>query len=167
MSTTKRLVILANLLLVIGYFGWSVLAKERTLSNGRLVLLELAPVDPRSLMQGDYMRLNYQINSLPDKKGVSKRGYCIVKQDANGVAHRLRLQDEIAPLAKGELAIKYFTSGNRYFTTLHIGAESFFFEEGQASRFQFAKYGAIKVDDAGNSLLVGLYDTTHTLIKYK
>ncbi len=26
-----------------------------------MVLLRLAPVDPRSLMQGDYMRLNYEL----------------------------------------------------------------------------------------------------------
>jgi len=32
---------------------------ERILSDGRVLLLELAPVDPRSLMQGDYMALQF------------------------------------------------------------------------------------------------------------
>ena len=35
--------------------------KEQHLSNGEVVLLELAPVDPRSLMQGDYMRLRFAL----------------------------------------------------------------------------------------------------------
>ncbi|XOT97907.1 GDYXXLXY domain-containing protein, partial [Alcaligenes pakistanensis] len=29
---------------------------------GQTVLLELAPVDPRSLMQGDYMSLNFALS---------------------------------------------------------------------------------------------------------
>lgn len=32
----------------------SILDKEKLLSEGQVVYLELAPVDPRSLMQGDY-----------------------------------------------------------------------------------------------------------------
>jgi uncharacterized membrane-anchored protein len=47
---------------------------------------------------------------------------------------------------------------------MHIGAESYFFEEGQAKKFEVARYGGIKVDDAGNSVLVGLYDKNHKLI---
>ncbi len=46
-----------NLLLVLVAFNYSVYTKEKTLEAGTLVLLELAPVDPRSLMQGDYMVL--------------------------------------------------------------------------------------------------------------
>ena len=34
---------------------------EHAMSSGETVLLELAPVDPRSLMQGDYMRLSYAL----------------------------------------------------------------------------------------------------------
>ena len=66
MSKTKKIFLLLNLVLVIGYINWAVAVKEKTLGNGKLLLLELAPVDPRSLMQGDYMRLDYQINRLPE-----------------------------------------------------------------------------------------------------
>ena len=65
MKKYSRILIIANLLLLLGYFNWSVFKKEQTLKDGQLVLLHLAPVDPRSLMQGDYMRLNYEINSSP------------------------------------------------------------------------------------------------------
>ena len=33
--------------------GWIIWSNERILADGRVVLLELAPIDPRSLMQGD------------------------------------------------------------------------------------------------------------------
>ncbi|MET0351671.1 MAG: GDYXXLXY domain-containing protein, partial [Rhizobacter sp.] len=39
--------------------------KEALIAHGRTVLVELAPVDPRSLMQGDYMRLNFRLPEAP------------------------------------------------------------------------------------------------------
>lgn len=165
MSKTKHIIILINLLLLLGYFNWSITAKEKTLSAGKRVLLELKPVDPRSLMQGDYMSLAYKINDLPSHATITKRGYCIVKLGAHGVAQKLRFQDELKPLAPGETAIKYFFSGNSYFADIHLGAESYFFEEGQGKRFEAAKYGALKVDEAGNSVLEGLYNEHYRLIK--
>ena len=41
-----------------------VAAKQYTLNVGEPVLLETQPIDPRSLFRGDYVRLNYGINSL-------------------------------------------------------------------------------------------------------
>jgi len=38
--------------------------KQWTLTTGTPVLLETAPVDPRSLFRGDYVRLNYKISRL-------------------------------------------------------------------------------------------------------
>src|SRR5690606_1427760 len=46
-----------NLLLLLGYFNYSIRQKEALLKTRKSVLLELAPVDPRSIMQGDYMEL--------------------------------------------------------------------------------------------------------------
>ena len=55
MKNYKSILILLNLGILLILFNKSLLHKEDTLANGTLVLLELAPVDPRSLMQGDYM----------------------------------------------------------------------------------------------------------------
>lgn len=38
--------------------------KQWTLSTGIPVMLETQPIDPRSLFQGDYVRLNYTISTL-------------------------------------------------------------------------------------------------------
>ncbi|RYD95354.1 MAG: hypothetical protein EOP54_15930 [Sphingobacteriales bacterium] len=161
----KYTIIVINLLLLLGYFNWSIMAKEHTLEKGHLVLLELAPVDPRSLMQGDYMRLNYVINNIPQGVNLDKRGYCIIKPAKNGVAQKVRFQPDVQPLKAGELAIKYFSSGEGFFAGIHIGAESYFFEEGQAKHYEAAKYGGLMVDDAGNSVLTGLYDGNYKLLK--
>ncbi|MBK8635115.1 MAG: GDYXXLXY domain-containing protein [Saprospiraceae bacterium] len=153
MKKYKWPIILANLLILLIYFNTSIFNKEKMLDEGKLLLLELAPVDPRSLMQGDYMSLNYAISTGVAVDSISKRGYCVVKLDSLGVAQRLRIQPEKTPLNDDEWLIAYHNSA----WNMNIGAESYFFQEGTADKYAEAKYGGIKVDGQGNSLLIGLY----------
>lgn len=154
MKKYKWLIILFNLVLLLGYFNYSVIRKENLLKDGQLILLQLAPVDPRSLMQGDYMTLRYAIAGTLGEEGIPKRGYCVVTLDKKGVAHKVRFQENKTPLKTGEHIISY-TSGE---WSINIGAESFFFQEGHARKYEAAVYGGIKTDKNGNSLLIGLYD---------
>ena len=161
MKKIKWIIILINFALVVVLFNWSVFKKEETLANGKLILLALAPVDPRSLMQGDYMRLNYAISSA-GRNNISSSGYIVVTLDHRGVADRVRFQKELSPKQTGEYLIKYRCPDE---WSMNIGAESYFFEEGKAEKFENAKYGALKVDDNGNSILVGLYDEQLKFVK--
>jgi uncharacterized membrane-anchored protein len=162
MKKYKWIIIIANLVIVLFLFNRSLVQKEELLANGKLILLELAPVDPRSLMQGDYMVLRYKVSSGIDRDSISKRGYFVVKSDSVGVGQRVRIQDGTTPINEDELLLNY-TVGNR--RLVNIGAESYFIEEGQAGKYSKAKYGALKVDDQGNTLLIGLYDEKRELIK--
>ncbi|MCL1938164.1 MAG: GDYXXLXY domain-containing protein [Candidatus Azobacteroides sp.] len=153
MKKYKWILILLNLIVLLVFFNRSVMEKERLLKEGKLILLELAPVDPRSLMQGDYLSLRYKIGQSFDSIP-SERGYCVVRLQADGVANGIRLQEHKTPLDAGEQLIKYRNA--KY--EIRLGAESFFFQEGLAEKYDDAKYGGLKVDKDGNSLLVGLYD---------
>jgi len=155
MKKYKWIIIVLNLVILLAYFNYSVITKEKLLKNGQPVLLQLAPVDPRSLMQGDYMALRYNISEDLDCDSMPKRGYCVVRLDAKGIAGKVRFQKEPTPLNAGEYLIKY-KSPDRW--NVNIGAESFFFQEGQAKKYENAKYGGIKIDKSGNSLLIGLFD---------
>jgi uncharacterized membrane-anchored protein len=137
------------------YFIHSIVKKEELLKDGQLVLFELAPVDPRSLMQGDYMTLRYKISEDIHSEKISKRGYCVIQLNRSGVANRIRFQKDLTPLNKGEYLVEY-TSPDHW--KINIGAESYFFQEGQAKKFEKAKYGGVKIDKNGNSLLIGLFD---------
>lgn len=153
-------IIVLNLVLLLTYFNYSIFKKEQTLNQGQLILFELAPVDPRSLMQGDYMILDYALTRHLEQLNVPneplpKRGYVVLGLDAHQVAHYIRVQDTPLPLNASEYLIKY-TSPGRY--DIHLGAESYFFQEGHAQRYEQAKYGGLKVDLQGNSILVGLYN---------
>jgi len=154
MKKYKWIVIVFNLILVLFLFNKSIIDNEKILSEGKLVLLKLAPVDPRSLMQGDYMRLNYEISRNIPSDSIPKRGYCIVRLNEDGIGTKIRLQNDVRPLNEGEYAIVYTASNWR----INIGAESYFFEEGQAEKFSSAKYGGMKIDNHGNNILIGLYD---------
>ena len=43
-------------------YNYSIYSKEKHLRTGEIVNLELEPVDPRSLMQGDFMDLDYDMS---------------------------------------------------------------------------------------------------------
>ena len=156
MKKQSRILIITNLLLLLGYLNWSIYQKEQTLRDGQLVLFELAPVDPRSLMQGDYMSLRYR-EATSDLLGDTQ----VLNIDSNRVARIVRLKDALEPLNDNELIINYKIVNDRLF----LGAESFFFEEGQDTLYQKATYGGLKVNAKGESLLVGLYDKDFLLIK--
>jgi len=159
MKKIPKLLILANLVVLLVYFGFTVFQKEEILKNGKLLLLELAPVDPRSLIQGDYMELRYAITDrqsdlLPDIDELENKGYCVVEINEEGVATLKRFQPGMTPVADNEYLIAYHKSAHR----IRLGAESYFFEEGSAKKFENARYGGLRVDPGGNSLLIGLFD---------
>ncbi len=161
MKNYRTLFVLINLVCVLTYFGYNVMQKETLSKEGRLVLLELAPVDPRSLMQGDYMDLRYKIAEDASSFTPNKNGYCVVQLGRDHVAHFVRLQPDKTPLEADEYLIQYKADNWR----INIGAESFFFQEGHGERYEKAKYGGLRIDDRGHSLLIGLYDVDRKEIK--
>lgn len=158
MSKKYKIVLAANLILVLAFFAFSVIQKETLMSNGTEILLRLAPVDPRSLMQGDYMALDFEVTRKISYD--SKSGYVVVKVGDDKVAEFVRVQND-KDVNDGEHLIRYKKHEGR----LTIGADNYFFQEGSAKKFENAKYGLLKVDSDGNSILVGLCDKDGRLIE--
>ena len=158
MSKTKKIILAINLLLVLVFFVLSVLSKEATLANSRQILVQLAPVDPRSLMQGDYMALNYSITGRIRDNGGK---YVVVKVDDDNVATFVRQQND-KTLNDGELLLRWTTNkrGRK-----SIGADNYFFQEGTGDKYAVAHYGLLRVDSDGNCVLVGLCDREKQMIK--
>lgn len=61
---TKWKLIIAIIVLQLSFIGYQISTNEHLLSQGELVKLKLQPVDPRSLLQGDYVILNYEISTI-------------------------------------------------------------------------------------------------------
>jgi uncharacterized membrane-anchored protein len=148
----RRVTVLVGLVLILAFFNWSVAKKEAVLRDGQTLLIELAPVDPRSLIQGDYMRLEYRLAEHADRSW-ARDGRMVVRLDDRGVAEFVRAHDGRA-LGPDELLLQYRRRSGR----VRVGSDAFFFQEGHAERYAGAKYGELRVDGSGGSVLVGLRD---------
>lgn len=148
-------------LVIIAMLNYSVYQKERLKREGDTLLLELAPVDPRSLMQGDYMRLRYALPAAIPKGDFlenTKRGHMVIKADEHGVAQYVRVhRGEV--LNDNEQLLKFIKRHR-----VEIVPNAFFFQEGHAKYYEEAKYGVFKIDDGGKPLLFGLANTDRALI---
>lgn len=159
----RSALVFAGLVLVFVVSNALVLHKERLLADGTPVLLELAPVDPRSLIQGDYMRLDYAIaRQLADsQQRWPHTGQIVVALDENGVARFVRRHDGRTPLGPREHLLTYRRRGGR----IRVGTDAFHFQEGQARRYQGARYGEVRASPSGTSVLVGLRDSTRVPLR--
>jgi uncharacterized membrane-anchored protein len=131
--------------------------KEDLIAHGQPVYVELAPVDPRSLMQGDYMQLNFRVpgdmQGALDALVTLQRPHVVAQRDARGVA-TLRRIDNGTPLAADELRIELTPKGGRWIFV----SDAWFFREGEAERWAAARYGEFRVSPDGKALLVGMAD---------
>jgi len=156
-----RLLILLNAIIFIGIALTSVFQKEKMLNSSESVILALAPVDPRSLIQGDYMNIRYAITTkVSNSKNISD-GYIFAKKDDKGIHQFSRFTDLEGREGEGEKKIRFRKRNFR----VNIGAESFFFQEGDGEYFEKAKFGLLKVSESGDVLLVGLLDEKLKLIR--
>lgn len=129
-----------------------VIQKEQLSATGQLVLLELAPVDPRSLVQGDYMRLRYDISDEVETETNMRDGFIVVRLDSENVARYVRIYDQNTSLAQDELLLRF----RQRTYDVRVGPESFFFQEGTAKYYNNARYGEFRVSKSGDVLLTGL-----------
>lgn len=127
--------------------------KETLIAEGRPIFVELAPADPRSIMQGDYMRLNFR---LPDtamhvREAGGARLKVVGRVDARGIAELVRLDDGSA-LPEGSIRIVLTPRENGW----TVVSDAWYFKEGEAARWERAKYGEFRVTSSGKALLVGV-----------
>jgi uncharacterized membrane-anchored protein len=150
----RKLVLFLGLAIALGIPGAMIVHKERVLAAGTPVLLELASFDPRSLMEGDYMRLNYAIANQLWRQGENwpQSGRIVVKLDEHGVARLVGHWPEV-PLGDNRLLAYRKRKGR-----VRIGPDAFFFQEGEADRYRDARYGELRLDSSGEAILVGLRD---------
>lgn len=149
----KAIAILAGLA-ILAAANYTIYSRERQLADGAVVLLELAPVDPRSLMQGDYMALRFKVADQAfgrEPRENARDGRIVVKLDERGVGSFVR-RDEGGPLAPGEVLLRYRIRDRQ----AKFATNAFFFQEGYAQHYAGARYGEFRVSPSGELLLTHL-----------
>ena len=129
--------------------------KEDLIAHGQALFVPLAPVDPRSLMQGDYMALRFAFTQsmapLNTELAAGQRPHVVALRDGRGIATQVR-PDLGAPLATNELRIELTPKNGDWV----LVTDAWFFKEGEADRWALAKFGEFRVAPNGRALLVGL-----------
>jgi uncharacterized membrane-anchored protein len=157
-------VLLAGLAIALAVVNTGIWQREKLLATGQVVRLALAPVDPRALMQGDYMALRFAaaraVGQMQDNQpavaglwgGPRTDGYLVLAPDAQGVAQPLRVQPAPQPHGQQEIVLRYRLRADG----VRLVTNAYFFPEGEATRFEQARYGELRVGDDGTGLLVRL-----------
>ena len=154
----RKSIAVAAGILMLAAVNWSIYGRERLLETGQVVLLELAPVDPRSLMQGDYMALRFKLADEAFGRGrnkIAKDGRIVVRVGERGVGSFVR-RDAGEPLAPGEALMRYRVREDK----VKFATNAYFFQEGTASAYARARYGEFRVAPDGEMLLTHLVGET-------
>ncbi len=158
-----------TLIIILGLINTSIAGKEKLLASGKIVYLQLAPVDPRSLMQGDYMALRFALaddvkNALPFDKNIGNNashsdlqppseGDVVVRLDAQGIG-KFEALYHAQPMEADQILMHYRVRNG----SVKLASNAFFFQEGQSQDYVGARYGQFRVNDSGDILLASLYD---------
>ena len=142
-------IVAAQLVFLVGFIG----VREVALRTGTEVVLQTVPVDPRSLMQGDYAILDYEISRLPDwmdELSVGSTVY-VVLQEERDVWTSSAYSEERSHIA-GEVFIK-----GRIDRTGHadFGIGTYFVPEGTGHIIERAQDVKMVVifDEDGNAVI--------------
>jgi uncharacterized membrane-anchored protein len=153
----RKSLLWAGLALILVVVNGLILHKENILANGTLVLLDLAPRDPRSLLQGDYMALRYRIAAAIEtamQQQTDRDSVAVITIDTNHVARLVRLHMPGETLAANEYLLHYRTRGG----LVKVATDAFYFQEGHAHYYSMARYGRFRVSGSGEAVLTGLCD---------
>lgn len=160
------------LIALLGAVNYKVQQFEDVLATGKPVVLKIAPADPRSLMQGDYMVLNYAILSdlqqsqfssesnettgIDEPSPSEKKAYILVHLDKNHVATFCEEQSEIPTDFKHCTPNVYLPI--RYKGWLpELPSQDYFFAEGKGEYYAQSEYAEYRFKD-GILLLARLLD---------
>ncbi len=162
---------------IVYVFQFSV-SRDRLATEGREIFLGLAPVDPLSLLQGQYMRVRFAVEReqlpLPDEVNIEGKR-AVLKLDERGIATFVGVEEnnDLGPdeiLFMGELRKmedwemrrqpdadpdKVFSG---HYVKIEIPQRTFLFKENTENRYESARYGVFRVGEGGDHMLMDLAD---------
>ena len=169
----QKYIVSLGLIVILLLLNFTIYKKEMHIKNGESIFLKLAPVDPRSLMQGDYMALRFDIagsiyTALPKSDGYPRGwrqnvdandGLVIVALDERNIASYVALYGN-QKLTSSQRLLQYRIRADE----VKFATNAFFFKEGTGGHYEKAKFGEFKVNKKHELLLVAMYDQNLTKI---
>ncbi len=168
----KKLLVIINTILLLVVVVFSVNKEEKNLKKESF-LLEIAPLDPRSLFQGDYMILDYVVSqgiereiyemtkSNEKNSNLSKNGFAVLKIKDQKIAQFERITENLLETEEGEIVVRY-TKGS---DGINLGIDSYLFQEGRGEEFERARYVEVVNPKSGELRIKNLLDEDFQVIK--
>jgi uncharacterized membrane-anchored protein len=159
LTDRTRLIVMGVMTAVIlGFVNVEISSKERIISEGTTILLRIAPRDPRSLLQGDYMALRYSmvgaVASAADTAQVTD-GRAIVELGEYDEASFVAIYGG-QQLEQGQHLLRFRKRGE----SVRLASDAYFFEEGQWDVYSGARFGELRVNADGEAVLIGLRNSS-------
>lgn len=143
----KTFIVIAVLLqiLVLGYMAGE---REHILRNGKIIYLRTAPIDPRDLFRGDYVRLNYEISNISarhlprsDAAEITKgeKVYVNLAEYSNGLYeldHVGVKEPSTGIYLVGRSPYDYHHRLSGHPLRVHYGIEAYFVEQGKGRQME-------------------------------
>jgi len=143
----KIFIVLAVLIqiLILAYMAGE---REYILRTGKIIYLRTAPIDPRDLFRGDYVRLNYEISNIPaarlpgaDDDEILKgaKVYATLKEGANGLYElegisKQKPQSGVYLTGRSPYDYRYRRFGHPM--TVNYGIEAYFVQQGKGREIE-------------------------------
>lgn len=132
------LAIALQILFLFGLIGY----KQYAILTGEKIVLKTIPIDPRSLFQGDYARLNYEINRL-DLNKLEVEGDKYFRGNERVFVELEKGDKYFTPkkVSRTKPKTKYFIKGKSGYSSgdnlsVVYGIETYFMPEGKAKDFE-------------------------------
>lgn len=154
-------------LICLSLFVYSIIGYENHKQTGDDLYISLVPADPRSLLQGDYMTLNYELNIINPKVSNNDEFDSAWEYNNDYLKDKINIPLWIKTDNNQILTESYFekTDGTiplivknkaNFISGLYPSVNSYFFAEGLGECYENAKFAHFKVDKNGKPLLIGL-----------
>jgi len=172
MNKISNWVLVLTAVLALVYINLNAWQSQQIKLRGDVLFLELAPVDPLSLVQGQYMRLRFEIEKSYDSTHEDQDA---IQTSRGNVLAIIILDDKRIGTLTGLLAPNQWQQHPQGDDTLQlqvhaqqtdseksyvvrIEQNSFLFQENTEDRYAEAKYGMFRVEEDGRYILVDLAD---------
>ena len=166
----RKIIPLVLAIICIVIFSGLMWKNESHLKNSQSIYVRLQPVDPRSLIQGDYMVLDYQLYLAPESTAENQSDQIYSGHSHDQYIHNKSSVPVYVELNAERIVIHtYFDrpkatsvsklilkNPNNRADLLYPASKSFLFSEGLAECYQQAQYAEFKVDSQGNAILASL-----------
>jgi uncharacterized membrane-anchored protein len=164
----RKVAIIVAILLQVAVLAYMAGQREYILRTGRIVFLKTAPVDPRDIFRGDYVRLRYEISTVSNRllrdslvgpaekdsyyerqdkwrKIRGKPVYGLLNVGANDIAEMVSLTDKKPSdglFIRGRVEYPHWGGDG---VDVRYGIEAYFLEQGKGKEIEKAMFQSMRI----------------------